>query len=111
MNRGVARIGADYYDPTTYYKVSAYKNEFSQVLHQISIHNKAYGFGCDDNNNQSSVLKVGSSQPLTSLTITIEPFVSTSVAAIPVVHKSAGPESGASLLVRSFCRTQPRSIM
>jgi Beta-1,3-glucanase len=102
MNRGVARFGADYYDPTTYYKVSAYKNEFSQVLHQISIHNKAYGFGYDDNNNQSSVLIVGSSQPLTSLTITIEPFVSTSVAAVPVVHKSVGNRPG----IRSLTASQ-----
>ncbi len=94
MNRGVARIGADFYDPTTYYKVSTYKNEFSQVLHGISIHNKAYGFGYDDNNNQSSVLIVGSSQPLTSLTITIEPFVSGPVATVVSENKSAANRPG-----------------
>ena len=77
MNRGVAANGADFYVPSTYYKRSPYKNEFSKVLHDISIHHLAYGFGYDDNNNQSSVLIVGSSKPLTSLTITIEPFVST----------------------------------
>jgi hypothetical protein len=89
LNRGVARNGADFYTPSTYYKRSAYKNEFAQVLHEISIHNLAYGFGYDDNNNQSSVLIVGSSQPLTSLTFTIEPFVSNTPTIVPE-HKSAG---------------------
>jgi len=83
FNRGVARDGADFYVPSTYYKRSLYKNEFAQVLHEISIHNLAYGFGYDDNNNQSSVLIVGSSQPLDSLVLTIEPFVSNVGAVVP----------------------------
>jgi hypothetical protein len=89
MNRGVAANGADFYVPSTYYKRSPYKNEFSKVLHDISIHHLAYGFGYDDNNNQSSVLIVGSSKPLTSLTITIEPFVSAPVSSIVPEYKSA----------------------
>lgn len=94
MNRGVAGNGADYYVPSTYYNRSPYMNEFSKVLHEISIHHLAYGFGYDDNNNQSSVLIVGSSKPLTSLTITIEPFVSAPVAAVvpenkPAAHRPA----------------------
>jgi hypothetical protein len=83
FNRGVARNGADFYVPSTYYQRSAYKNEFAQVLHEISIHHLAYGFGYDDNNNQSSVLIVGSSQPLTFLSFTIEPFVSPTAAVVP----------------------------
>jgi Beta-1,3-glucanase len=88
LNRGVAGNGADYYNPASYYKRSPYMNEFSKVLHDISIHHLAYGFGYDDNNNQSSVLIVGSSKPLTSLTITIEPFVTPTNTTAPI-HSSA----------------------
>jgi hypothetical protein len=76
FNRGVAKNTADWYDKSKYYVSSPYKNEFAMVLHEISIHNKAYGFGYDDVNEESSVLIVGSSKPLTSLTITIYPFKS-----------------------------------
>ena len=69
-------------------------NEFSRVLHEISIHHLAYGFGYDDNNNQSSVLIVGSSKPLDTFLIRIESFApadslyfSTGVAA-PQPHTS-----------------------
>jgi hypothetical protein len=90
LNRGVAGNGADYYNPLSYYKRSPYMNEFSKVLHNISIHHLAYGFGYDDNNNQSSVLIVGSNKPLTSLTLTIEPFVTPVVAAVPEHKWAAG---------------------
>lgn len=73
--RGVARNGAWWYDSTTYYKKSAYKSEFAEILHEISINHKAYGFGYDDNNNQSSVLIIGNPKPLTSLTLNLQPFV------------------------------------
>ena len=91
--RGVARNGAWWYDSTTYYKKSAYKSEFAEVLHDISIGNKAYGFGYDDNNNQSSVLIVGSSKPLTSLTLNIQPFVTLPVPTVVPVHKSVASRS------------------
>jgi hypothetical protein len=72
--RGVARDASWYNDPSTYYKKSKIRSEFADLLHRISIHNKAYGFGFDDNNNQSSVLIVGSSQPLDSLVIDFGSF-------------------------------------
>jgi hypothetical protein len=86
--RGVARNGAWWYDSTTYYKKSAYKSEFAEILHEISIGHKAYGFGYDDNNNQSSVLIVGNPKPLTSLTLNIQPFKTLPVSTVVPVRKS-----------------------
>ena len=75
FNRGIAGDGADYYNPAAYYPSSnKYKNEFADILHRISIHHLAYGFGYDDNNNQSSVLIVGSSQPLDTFLIRLQSF-------------------------------------
>jgi hypothetical protein len=90
--RGVARNGAWWYDSTTYYKKSAYKSEFAEILHDISIGHKAYGFGYDDNNNQSSVLIIGNPKPLTSLTLNLQPFVTCPgcVPTVVPVRKSTG---------------------
>jgi hypothetical protein len=75
FNRGVAGVGANYFKADTYYpKANKYRNEFADILHQISIHHLAYGFGYDDNNNQSSVLIVGSSKPLDTFVIRIASF-------------------------------------
>jgi hypothetical protein len=81
--RGVARDASWYNDPSTYYHKSKIRSEFADLLHRISIHNKAYGFGFDDNNNQSSVLIVGSSQPLDSLVVDFGSFDPASVAVVP----------------------------
>ena len=86
--RGVARNGAWWYDSTTYYKKSAYKSEFAEILHDISINHKAYGFGYDDNNNQSSVLIIGNPKPLTSLTLNLQPFKTLPVSTVVPVQKS-----------------------
>lgn len=86
--RGVARDASWYNDPSTYYHKSKIRSEFADLLHRISIHNKAYGFGFDDNNNQSSVLIVGSSQPLDSLVIDFGSFDPATVGAVVPEQKS-----------------------
>jgi hypothetical protein len=82
MCRGVARDTSWYNNPSTYYKKSTYKSEYAELLHKIAIHNKAYGFGYDDNNNQSSVLILGNSQPLDSLVINFGSFEPLSTIAV-----------------------------
>ncbi len=88
MCRGVARDTSWFNNPSTYYKKSNYKSEFAELLHKISIHNKAYGFGYDDNNNQSSVLILGNSQPLDSLVITFGSFEPLSTGTVVPEQKS-----------------------
>lgn len=85
----MAKFPADWYTPAKYYVNSQYKNEFAWIWHQLGLQNRAYGFAYDDVNDQSAVKILGNSQPLTSMTITIYPFVSTTHTVVPN-QKTAG---------------------
>lgn len=71
FHRGVATSPQHWDTASAYYPVGGRWNNWAQFFHQISIAGMAYGFPYDDVNNQSSVLILTNSQPLTNLSLNL----------------------------------------
>ena len=71
FNRGVAASPDQWGNVAAYYPAGTKHNAYAQVFHELGLDGKNYGFPYDDVNSQSSVLIVDNSQPLDTLTITI----------------------------------------
>jgi hypothetical protein len=71
FNRGVAASPDQWGNAAAYYPADTKYNAYAQVFHELGLDGKNYGFPYDDVNDQSSVVIVDNSQPLDTLTITI----------------------------------------
>lgn len=71
FHRGVATAPQDWDNAAAYYPVGGRWDNWSQFFHAINLGGYAYGFPYDDVNNQSTVVILTDSQPLSRLRLVI----------------------------------------
>jgi FG-GAP repeat. len=71
FNRGVASSPSDWTNPDKFYKSSTVFNNYAAFFHQQSVDGKAYAFGYDDTQNQSSVTILNNDFSPTKVTLDI----------------------------------------
>jgi cell division septation protein DedD len=71
FQRGVAATPQDWDNTSAYYPVGGRWNNWAQFFHANSLGGLSYGFPYDDVNNQSSVLILSNTEPLSRLSIAI----------------------------------------